>query len=72
MYDLEINNSNVKVTSEETTTSIEIYKRRFTALKEKLDLQDKYAKQEIETLKLNYETKLMEANTKLEEVRNLR
>lgn len=65
IYDLEITNSVNKVTSEETTTTIEIHKRRFTALKEKYELQEKYAKQEIETLKLNYETKLMEANIKI-------
>lgn len=50
---------------------MEIYKRRFTALKEKLELQEKYSRQEIETLKLNYDTKLMEANIKLEELRSL-
>ena len=40
-------------------------------MKEKYDLQEKYSKQEIETLKLNYETKLMEANIKIEEINSL-
>jgi hypothetical protein len=41
-------------------------------LKEKLDIQEKYKLQEFETLKLNYETKIMELSIQIEEMRSLK
>lgn len=52
--------------------SIEIYKKRYESLLEKLSLQEKYAEQEIQTLKLNYDTRILDLNLKLEELSSIR
>jgi uncharacterized coiled-coil protein SlyX len=62
---------NVKI-SESTINSIDVYKKRYEALLEKWNLQEKYAEQEIQTLKLNYDTKLLDLNMKLEELSSMR
>lgn len=62
---------NVKIT-ESTMNSIEIYKKRYESLVEKLSLQEKYAQQEIQTLKLNYDTKILDLTLKLEELSSIK
>ena len=62
---------NMKI-SQTSMTSIEIYKKKYDALVEKLSLQEKYSEQEIETLKLNYETKIVDLNLKLEELNQIK
>lgn len=62
---------NVKIT-ESTMNSIEIYKKRYESLVEKLSLQQKYAQQEIQTLKLNYDTKILDLTLKLEELSSIK
>ena len=52
--------------------SIEIYKKRYESLVEKLSLQEKYAQQEIQTLKLNYDTKILDLTLKLEELSSIK
>lgn len=56
---------NVKI-SQSTINSIQVYKKRYQSLLQKLNLQEKYAEQEIQTLRLNYDTKLLDLNLKLE------
>jgi hypothetical protein len=50
----------------------EIYKKKYELMKEKLEIQEKYKEQEMETLKLNYETKIMELTIKGEELKSLK
>lgn len=62
---------NVKI-SENSISSIELYKKKYESLLEKLSLQQKYSEQEIQTLKLNYDTKLIDLNLKLEELSSIK
>ena len=62
---------NMKI-SQTSMTSIEIYKKKYDALIEKLSLQEKYSEQEIETIKLNYETKIVDLHMKLEEFNQIK
>lgn len=55
-----------------TDENSELYRKKYELLKEKLELQEKYKLQEIETLKLNYETKIMELTIQVEEMKSLR
>lgn len=60
----ELKSYNMKI-NEQSVTNIEVYKKRYEALIEKLNLQEKYSQQEIQTLKLNYDTKILDLNLKL-------
>ena len=53
-------------------SQIETFKKKYLSLKEKLLLQEKYNKQELETVKLNYETKLVDLSIKAEEYTTLK
>jgi chromosome segregation ATPase len=50
----------------------EIYKKKFELMREKLEIQEKYKEQEMETFKINYETRIMELSIKVEELKSLR
>lgn len=43
----------------------DVYRHKYELMKEKLDIQAKYKEQEIETLKLHYQTKIMELSIKI-------
>ena len=47
----------------------DVYRHKYELMKEKLDIQAKYKEQEIETLKLHYQTKIMELSIKIEDIR---
>lgn len=65
MSEMDIMNINSKATHE--VSQIETHKLKYNSLKEKLVLQERYNKQELETLKLNYETKMVDLSIRAEE-----
>ncbi len=50
----------------------DLYRRKYDLLQEKLEVQEKYKAQEMETFKLNYETRIMELTIRVEETKSLR
>jgi len=50
---------------------VEQYRRKVHSMREKLQLQEKYKKQELETIKLNYDTQIMELTIQLDNLRNI-
>lgn len=69
--DSEMKVMNIKI-SEESQSSIEVYKKRYESLLDKWNLQEKYVEQEIQTLKLQYDTKILDLSLKLEELVSVR
>lgn len=55
-----------------TDSQQDLYKKKYELMREKLEVQEKYKEQEMETFKLNYETKIMELTIRLEEAKSLR
>lgn len=66
----ELSAVNTKLAQEDTQS--ELFVKKMVLLKNKLALNEKYSAQELDTVKLAYETKIMDLTIRLEEAKNLK